>query len=106
MTVAPREEDLGTLREALGGSPQLAERTRAMLRGELSAPDAEDPRMPSEAHLTMRLPAALVARAEHQAKALSASTGLSVTRSQVLRLAIERGLDVLEREHGKPKGRR
>ena len=98
-TVPRPGEDARTVREALAGPARLAARTRAMLAGALSAPDLEDPTMPNDVPTSLRLPAELLSRAEALVARVTAASGLVVTRSQVVRLALERGLAALEAEY-------
>lgn len=57
---------------------------------------------PPEVSTSLRIPAALIARLDSLAAAMVKSTGLSdVSRSQVLRSAIEAGVEVLEQRLGK-----
>ena len=102
------------LGELLARRPDLADRTRAMLASELPCPDLEDleDRMAiNDAATQLRLPAEALARAEALIPALEAepmlqAVGRGVSRSSVLRLAVLRGLDSLEKEYGKPRRRK
>lgn len=54
----------------------------------------------NEMQISLRLPSSLLERADRAAEALSRSTGIAgVSRAQLLRSAIESGLDVLESRH-------
>lgn len=99
------------------GGPDLAGRTRAMLAGELDAPGMEGRKMAGplfhDTAVNLRLPSALLARAEALAPSLAddpllAAAGRGAGRATVLRLALARGLDALEAEFRtkRPKGRR
>ena len=103
--VSPRPEDAGVVRAALSGPEPLAGRTRALLAGLLDAPDLEIP-MAAKGVVPLRLDAATVERADALAGRLTASTGVGVTRSAVLRAALERGLDAMEAEQGKARRKR
>jgi len=78
------------LRDLLDGGAVDADRTRAMLAGELETPVADD------VSTTFRLPAAWIARADALTAALPAPAGGKLTRSNVLRAALDRGLSGLE----------
>lgn len=88
----------------------MALRTHAYLAGELSGPSLEV-NMPAIT-ISIRAPEDLVERAEALRPVLSrtdlgavGTAGGHVSRGAVLRLALARGLDVLEAEHGrKAKG--
>ncbi len=103
-TDLPRERriraGLATLKQALAGNPELARRTRAALAGRLPAPDLEEPTMSNEEQVTIRLPTALLDRAEKLAKKLATdpthSTAFRVTRAAALRMALHRGIEALE----------
>lgn len=65
----------------------------------------------SENPVTLRLPADLLRRADALVPVLAKDDATSVlagmiTRSVVLRLAVAEGLQVLEKRHGSPRGRR
>lgn len=89
-----------TLKDALARNPELARRTRAALAGRLPAPDLEKPTMSNEKQVTIRLPTALLDRAENLARKLAAdpahSTAFRVTRAAALRMALHRGIEALE----------
>ena len=101
--IRARVDELG---ELLSGRPDLAERTRAMLAGELPCPDLdnlEEPMGTNDAAVNLRLPSTALDRAEAMVEALAAdpmlrAAGRGVSRSTVLRLAVLRGLDSLEAE--------
>jgi len=80
------------LRDLLDGGAVDADRTRAMLAGELEARPVSDP----DVSTTLRLPAALLARADELAARIPAPPGGRVSRSNVLRAALDRGLSGLE----------
>ena len=93
---------LATMKEALVENSELARRTQAVLTGRLSAPDLEGPAMSKEDQVSIRLSPVLRERAEKLARKLKgdlAHGAARVTRAYVLRLALLRGLDVLEEEH-------
>jgi len=100
----------------LAEKPHLRERTAAMLAGDLPCPDLDEPEaepMPTAAMKTIpvRLPPALVDRLDAVTPAAAAAPELAtagkVTRSDVLRLAVLKGLEQLEAEYaGHPKGER
>jgi hypothetical protein len=99
--VAAKLDELGSMLDA---HPDLSDRTAAMLRGALPCPDLEV-NMPAVT-ITIRAPADLVERAEALRPILSrtdlrAVGGGDVSRGAVLRLALARGLDALEAEHGR-----
>lgn len=87
----------------VAANPALAARTSAMLAGELPCPDLEDPMPRAGQHpFNVRLPATIIARldalipAAHTAPEL-VTTG-RITRSDVIRVALVRGLAQLEAE--------
>lgn len=70
-----------------------ADRTRAMLAGELEArPMTDDP----DVSTSIRLPGSLLTRADALAAVLPGPPGSKLTRSGVIRAALERGLSGLE----------
>jgi predicted DNA-binding protein len=72
------------------------ERTRAFFAGELGAATmASDD---ADVATSIRLPRELLARADALAERRAARLGERASRSAVLRLALERGIGVLERE--------
>ncbi len=90
--VAGKVAELRTLvdAEAVDGG-----RTRAMLAGELDArPVPSDP----DVSTSLRLPGSLLARADVLAGLLPGSPGSRLTRSGVIRAALDRGLAALEAE--------
>ena len=92
--------NLAKLRDLLDADPGLDERTRAMLAGELDSPDLEEP-MAHDAAVNLRLPRALLDRAEALVPALESDPKLQasrVTRAVVIRLALAKGLEALEDE--------
>ncbi len=97
---------LDELRALLDADPALAERTRAMLAGELPCPDLEEKEtMPNDAAINLRVPKDVLSRADALMPALAQdpmlqAAGRGVSRSVVLRLAVLRGLDSLEAEYG------
>jgi len=101
--------ELAELRRLIEGNPRLAERTAAMLRGDLEAPGLEEPKMNgAEEQVSIRVPEGTQARAEALVPALNEAPEFKVlrcTKSAILRLAILRGLEALEAEH-LPGGRR
>ena len=90
---------------------RAAQRGAAWLRGELPGPDLEKP-MPDTRKPTspvnLRLPAALLDRADAlvstAGQVAELATVTSVTRADVLRAAIVRGLAALEAEAGAKEG--
>ena len=92
---------LARLRGLLEADPGLEARTRGMLAGEIPCPDLEDP-MAHDAAVNLRLPQALLDRAEALVPALEADPKLQasrVTRAVVIRLALAKGLEALEEEY-------
>lgn len=91
------------------GDPELETRTRAVLAGELAAPDLTEEAMAlHDRNVNLRLPHDLLERAEHLAPALAAdptlaAAGRGATRATVLRLAIVHGLNALEAQFGKAR---
>ena len=108
-TLAVRRQ-FADLRALLDGDPKLAERTRAVLAGELSCPELEDPKMNgADEQISIRVPEGTQDRAEALIPALDGEAefrAFRCTKSAILRLAIMRGLDLLESEHGKAGGKR
>ena len=105
---------IGELGDELArGSPELAERTRDMLAGDL--PLAADPTTPedpmgqNDAAIQLRLPSEVLERADELMGPMSRVPLLAavrLSRSAVLRMALMRGLDALEAEHGGKRGRK
>lgn len=94
---------LDALAERLRADPALAERTMAMLSGELACSELEDSTVRDEIPTSVRLPADLVKRLDALIPRLArvpmlAALG-SVTRSKLIRLALTRGVGLLESEH-------
>ena len=92
---------LAKLRGLLDADPGLEARTRAMLAGDVPCPDLEGP-MAHDAVVNLRLPRALLDRAEALVPALEADVKLQasrVTRAVVIRLALAKGLEALEEEY-------
>ncbi|GMV98825.1 MAG: hypothetical protein AMXMBFR83_31730 [Phycisphaerae bacterium] len=92
----------------LAANPALAERTAAMLTGELPCPDLDEEEvrpMQTEAlrNANVRLSDDALARAVALVPKVAVRSELAaagrVTRSDVLRLAVLRGLDALEAEY-------
>lgn len=105
-----RERRLRALDERMADlmaeNPRLTERTHAMLAGDLACPVVEDS-MPGreggqEESLALRLPSQLLARVDTMAETLKAYPEILAwgrpSRSAVIRLALARGLDAIERE--------
>ncbi len=98
---------VSVLKADLSQNPELAERFRAAERGELAIPDLqerEENMPPNDSSVMIRLPAALLERADAlqpriEASEYGAFMGSAVTRSAVLRLALVKGLAQLEQEH-------
>lgn len=83
------------LRALVAGGAVDADRTRAMLAGELEArPVSTDP----DVSTSLRLPGSLLSRADALAAVLPGPPGSKLTRSGVIRAALERGLTALEAE--------
>lgn len=81
------------LRDLLDTGAVDADRTRAMLAGELEArPVTDDP----DVSTSIRLPGSLLTRADALAAVLPSPVGVRLNRSGVLRAALERGLSGLE----------
>ena len=97
------------LRALLDANPRLRERTAAMLAGDLDAPDLEEATMNgADEQVSIRCPGGTLARAEALVQAMNDAPefkALRCTKSAILRLAILRGLEAFEAEHGKPKRR-
>lgn len=107
-----RETQLAELRALLGSDPELQARYEAAVRGEI--PGGEVLTMAvKETPVSLRLPAELIARADAlvdpmgEDLTLATVTGGRVTRSTVLRVALLRGLQALERDFdAEPEGER
>ena len=81
------------LRNLLDTGAVDADRTRAMLAGELEArPVTDDP----DVSTSIRLPGSLLTRADALAGMLPGPPGSKLTRSGVIRAALDRGLAALE----------
>ncbi|MCZ7649606.1 MAG: ribbon-helix-helix domain-containing protein [Planctomycetota bacterium] len=96
------------LAELLTEKPHLAERTAAMLAGDLPCPDLDDeeeapPMRRSQTPVNVRLPDTMLARLDALAPLVGTAAELAmvdkVTRSDVLRLAVLKGLEQLEAEY-------
>ncbi len=102
--------ELAELRALLDGNPRLAERTAAVLSGRLEAPGLEESKMTAaEEQVSIRVPEGTQARAEALVSALEPTPEFRLvrcTKSAILRLAILRGLELLEQEHPKAAKRR
>lgn len=100
--------ELAELRALLDGNPRLAERTAAVLSGQLEAPGLEESKMNgAEEQISIRVPKGTQERAEALVPALEPTPEFRLvrcTKSAILRFAILRGLELLEQEH--PKGKR
>lgn len=92
----------------VAANPALAERTAAMLAGDLPCPDLDDeqeapPMRRSQTPVNVRLPDTMLARLDALAPQVGAAaelaTVVTVTRSDVLRLAVLKGLEQLEAEY-------
>jgi len=84
---------VAALGDLLDGGAVDADRTRAMLAGELEArPVSTDP----DVSTSLRLPGSLLTRADALAAVLPSPVGVRLNRSGVLRAALERGLSGLE----------
>ena len=89
----------------LADHPELRDRTAAMLAGDLPCPDLEEPmavtRNP-QSPVNIRLPQSLLDRADAlvpvAGQAPELATQTTITRADVLRLAVLRGLAALEAE--------
>lgn len=96
------EAALAELGDILEKNPQLAERTKDMLSGELPCPALEEP-MSNDAALSMRLPNELLERVDALVPVLQRQPEFSVwkiSRPQVIRMAINVGLEHLEDRYG------
>jgi len=88
----------------LAEHPELRERTAAMLAGDLTCPDLESEPMPETKinPVTLRLPADLIARVDAlvpEARRLPDLAMLTtITRADVLRLALVKGVGQVEAE--------
>ena len=87
---------------AVEGRPALADRTAALLRGDLRCPDLEAAPMGKMLHVPLRLPEKLVGRADALVPLLESDPRMEavgrVVRATVLRLALSIGLAQLERD--------
>jgi DNA-binding XRE family transcriptional regulator len=93
---------VGDLRSLLDSDPPLAARTAALLAGELTCPALEDP-MPNDRAINLRLPGALLDRVAELVPVLQQHPLLAATRvtqSVVIRLALDQGLERLEKDFG------
>jgi hypothetical protein len=63
------------------------------------------PKSANDLQVTVLLPSELVDRLDARAAAKSQEQGLTVTRADILRLVIRRGLEALDAEHP-PEGKR
>lgn len=89
------------LRDLVDGGAVDADRTRAMLAGELeTCPVTDDP----DVSTSIRLPGSLLTRADALAALLPGPPGSKLTRSGVIRAALERGLSGLEADAARPAG--
>lgn len=97
------EPRLDALAARLRADSALAERTLAMLRGELECPDLEEPPVRDEVPTSVRLPGDLVKRLDALIPRLERVPALAalgpLTRSRVLRLALVTGIETLEVKH-------
>lgn len=112
--VSKRTVDLRKINEGLDeigamvrSSPELAERTRAMLAGDLPCPALEGAPMPTRMVYTpLRVPEDLVNRAEALAPEIHRlgllTVGGRATKATVFRYAIAIGLEFLEGKLGVP----
>lgn len=91
----------------VAANPALADRTAAMLAGDLPCPDLDEQEAPpmrrSQTPVNVRLPDTMLARLDALAPlvgtAAELATVVTVTRSDVLRLAVLKGLEQLEAEY-------
>jgi hypothetical protein len=91
--------DLPRVRRSLAKLDRLAAEHPEAFR--LTAPEwraalAEDKRMTASKVVAVRLPEALIARVEAHARRLQELTGLAPSRSEVVKLLVERGLASVE----------
>ena len=97
---------LAELRALLSDDPALAARTLDALEGRIPAPDLET--LVNDKHVNVRLPAAMVDRLDRLVPLVATDPRYrpfgSVTRSTVLRLAVEHGLGPLEAEYAPADG--
>lgn len=90
------------LKKMLSDNPRLAERTKAMLAGDLPCPDLENQPMVKEKQLSMRIDPELIERADNILPHMANDPKLkafSISRSTVLRTALSLGLDRLEGQY-------
>jgi len=93
---------LRTLLDA--NDPALMERTSKALTGRLAAPGLEKS-MANDEQIVLRLPSAMLNRAEKLEQriasdpAMMAEGNVRMSRSVVLRMALARGLETLEKEY-------
>jgi len=91
---------LDRIGDVVQGRPELAERTRRMLAGDLPCPDLETDGMGQMVYVPLRLPEDLVARADALAPRLQRDPRIVAAgrsgRSTVMRLALALGIDALE----------
>jgi hypothetical protein len=93
----------------LAAKPHLRDRTAAMLAGELACPDLESEPMPETKinPVTLRLPAELLARVDAllpEARRLPELAMMTtITRADLLRLALVKGVGGIEAELAKKR---
>jgi len=101
---------LGELRRLLETKPALAVRTHDLLAGTLPCPELEAEEMTERELQSARIPADMMERAEALVPVLKEVPELAafgrVTKSAVVRLALFKGLQILEQEYGKKGGRK
>lgn len=105
--------NLNVVREAIevlerfrDSAPAAAERLGAALQEELEVPPREMEMATNEVQMSLRLPEDLVKRLERMEARMAKDPELApfrVSRQSVLRMALMRGLDALEDEHGTKK---
>jgi DNA-binding XRE family transcriptional regulator len=96
---------LDDLVDLLKSNERLSDRWDDLVVGHLTSPDLEDPIMPNDATITLRLPVDDLDRADELVPLLEQVPHLRaarVSRSLVLRLALYEGLAVLEKQYGAP----
>ena len=94
---------IGEIKEMMDNNPALADRTGKMLQGEIPCSELEEPMTPKEDTSTsIRLSRELQARADALMEKIKDRPEVTafgrVTRSSVLRLALVKGLEILEKE--------
>ena len=93
-------KDIQEIEQILTEHPEIRERTRAYLQGELEEGDSI---MANETQVTIRLPQVILDEAENLVEIIGQDIDVSaiadVSRSTVLRMALAEGLKVLKRKY-------